>query len=785
VNPTANDFELGFMTENTVANWMAADNFTLTYYGEVGDDDPNKIILDGIIANYEKEFPDMDAVMANAEIKEAFEERMLAAKVVYENYEEEAAILTQAYNDLKASIADYAKLEKLLKEIQAKQEDFDAAGHGDLSNMLEDIRIEWEEFYLDGVATPEYIATANDTVIITIIEYINETVQPGDELTDLLIFNPNMDYSKGISGWTTNNVASGDLNNGTGQGRNILQLDLGDLGNDGTYYSNVLKEMNKNFEISQTFENMPAGCYTFTLNAFERNGNIDNALNLYLKDGDNAGCVAYIYLNDEQTVFKNIWAGSQDHVVWATDKGGEEGVVTKEDVTREALPGRYIPDTTTSANFFFNLCGAYLNSVSVYLPEKGTLKVGIKKGTTQDSFMVMDNMRLYYNGNDVNAFSGPVGDMIAKLETVLPTADSIYYGKDAADKVTATITELMESLTGTDVEACVTALANGKETLAYAKASLSAYKDIEDNMGLLSVNFEQYSETASPSVVKEAGTLFTVSEQVLDARNLNNEAAEALATRLNSVALLLTLPNFDDASVENQIDMSGMIINPTFDTIGDFTGWSGSSFGAGGTTSTCAERYDMNFDTYQDISGLPAGYYIVKVQGYYRRGSADNENAIHAANPDSALYTFLYATTPSDSVKHNICGINSGAVAESLGGSTSTVAGGIIPNSMEAAVYWIDAGYYAGNEVVIKVNEGETLRIGVKKEVHLSTDWSLFDNFQLFYTGSECPSTGIEEIIATGGKAFGKQGIYNLAGQKLTAPQRGLNIIGGKKVFVK
>ena len=34
-------------------------------------------------------------------------------------------------------------------------------------------------------------------------------------------------------------------------------------------------------------------------------------------------------------------------------------------------------------------------------------------------------------------------------------------------------------------------------------------------------------------------------------------------------------------------------------------------------------------------------------------------------------------------------------------------------------------------------------------------------------------------------KTEGTEGIYNLNGQQLSAPQRGINIIGGKKVLVK
>lgn len=46
-------------------------------------------------------------------------------------------------------------------------------------------------------------------------------------------------------------------------------------------------------------------------------------------------------------------------------------------------------------------------------------------------------------------------------------------------------------------------------------------------------------------------------------------------------------------------------------------------------------------------------------------------------------------------------------------------------------------------------------------------------------------ATGIEETIAEPVQRAVPQGIYNLSGQRLSAPQKGLNIINGKKVLVK
>lgn len=787
------DIELGVRFDHTCATWVCLDEFTLTYYGSITGD-PEKVSLWAAINDAQNAYPDLDAVIANVDAKDQFQTALDEAMDASDNYQQYRESLATARTALQKSVNEYKTFKSYIDECLAVMEEY---GSDDaflpLTEELGDILMEWEPAYDEGTATSEEIASYAGLVQKKLLDFKISLVDVGD-ITDLLVFNPNFDYSKGISGWTVNNVVAGDLNNGTGQGRNLLHLDdLGELGENGTLYSNVLKEMNKTFELSQTLENMPAGCYTFTLNAFERNGDIDNALNLFLEAGgkgagDTAGALAYIYLNDEQTLFNNLWAGAQDEVVWATDKGTDDGVtVTTQDVTREAYPGKYIPDTTTSANFFFNIWNAYLTSVSVYLPEDGTLKFGIKKDKAGDSFMVMDNMRLYYNGNDVNAFTNTINDMISRLEKVLPADD--LYGNDAAERVSASVAELQNALAGDDVMACVAALANGKETLAYAQGSVMAYKAIFDNVQILIDDIELFAETASPSVYEQALNLVGEAENVLTDKSLNNEEAEALAAKIVSVAALLKVENFDDASAENPADMSAMIVNPTFDTVGDFTGWQGTAFGAGGDTSTCAEMYNKTYDTYQDIYGLPAGFYTLSVQGFYRRGEIAVENSIDAENPDSALYATLYVATPADTVETAMQSISTGAVAEAIGGGTTVQANaGLVPNSMVSAVDWMESGYYTGNQVTIEVKEGEALRIGVKKTVAMTNDWSIFDNFQLFYTGNEVPVVGIEEIRATGETAA--KGVFDLTGRKIANKlseingYRGLVIYNGNKLLL-
>jgi len=90
------------------------------------------------------------------------------------------------------------------------------------------------------------------------------------------------------------------------------------------------------------------------------------------------------------------------------------------------------------------------------------------------------------------------------------------------------------------------------------------------------------------------------------------------------------------------------------------------------------------------------------------------------------------------------------------------------------------------NSVVIEVAAGADLRIGFRKDTAVSGDWIIFDDFQLFYLGGNIDEKpildAIENVEFTRNNS---KAIYNLAGQRVKSLQKGINIIGGKKVFVK
>lgn len=174
----------------------------------------------------------------------------------------------------------------------------------------------------------------------------------------------------------------------------------------------------------------------------------------------------------------------------------------------------------------------------------------------------------------------------------------------------------------------------------------------------------------------------------------------------------------EDASENNPLDMSYLITNPDFDArgnqngLGAVKGWNGSPGADGKHYVSCAEKYNTNFDVYQEKTGLPNGRYRLSCQGFYRAGGGDSKdkdtkNAILYANAEETPLMNILEEEGNYSVK---------------------------PNNMAQAQESFSAGLYKNNSVEVTVVDG-TLRFGIKKSKQIAADWTIFDTFRLEYLG--------------------------------------------------
>ncbi len=177
------------------------------------------------------------------------------------------------------------------------------------------------------------------------------------------------------------------------------------------------------------------------------------------------------------------------------------------------------------------------------------------------------------------------------------------------------------------------------------------------------------------------------------------------------------------------------IVNPSFVDNDLSTGWSGTAFGSYNPIEN-AEHYNKTYDTYQTITGLNAGKYRLSLKAFYRSGLPfDDYNHYTSGDPSSYQHAYLYASSSVGNQSVPIVLDSSAALENSLGGGTSIVGGSYyIPNNMDAAHYWFEAGYY-DNSVEIEVGSDGELTIGIRKSSTIAYDWTCLDDWKLEYYG--------------------------------------------------
>ena len=755
-------FEFGFRTEKTTANWMACDNFELTYYGPVKED-PYKIVLDGILASIESDIPDMDDVYASIEAKETFAAAMEAAAAATDDFKNQCDILNAAYDAFKANIKEYQAFKAAIDAAEERRLEFDEVWP-DLSNELADLLMEWEDLYAEGTADDETCQNAANVVQETIMNYITENMQPGDNITPLI---NNGDFKTDFSGWKT----TGAVPAWGGISPNNLNPEEMTSGN-----AEVFQAV---FNMYQVIRNMPKGSFTLTCQAFERN---DQGYAAQFAQGPEVGINGVLYANSTEKKINNILAYAQPEQIfndgqWWSDVSTDYG---------------YIPNGMPGANYYFNISPeTYQVKLTFTLPEAGdSITIGLKTASTS-SWIIFDNFELFYNGNGVEAYEEPINDLLAELEMVL--ADATYYGTDAADLVDAATKDLVAALNGTDGDACIAALEKGNKALAYAKASVEAYNKLNTAYDDLIFAFEDGAEEASPVAVEKAEAKLAEIEDAFDNLGLTVEEVDALTASVADVITGLRIPDYTGASEDNPIDFTGILVNPNF-TESDGKGWTwdhAADFtpafynSADAEGAPAAEYYSnwsgtasvFTWDTYQTLSGLPNGVYTVTMNAFYRPGDNGQYDGTEVIPVE------FYANQVNVPVRHIASDLaETDDIAITLADGTT----GMVPNGLTTAGNAFQAGRYF-TSLAVKVEDGN-LRIGVRKteETNLLRAWMAISGFTLTYYGEDADMAvvGIDEVKST--ETTVKKGIFTISGQKVNKITKGgLYIVDGKKVFVK
>ena len=658
-------------------------------------------------------------------------------------------------------------------------------------------------YYGEWTATPnDYDNAALEAKIAEFVKAIEDAVKhPSGErdMTESLL--KNADFSKGKEGWIGfNTVASQKWNDSQ-------TLNMPTTGG----ATNTCAEAfsSPDFDLYQVVENAPVGVYEISVQGFYRYGRGDNAWNWYqaqeapeVKPG---GSPVFVYLNAKATPFANVFGEP-------VTEGYYKGVNSNAEVY--VKDGQEFPDGMISASIAF-ADGMYTQKAYGLVAKAGdVMRIGVKGNSTQtndhDCWVIFDNFKLVWKGYQAEIIKPVLEEEIAKAKT---RANEIM-GKSAYENLTAAIKAAEEALTGGDGETMFNALSGLFDVDAEVTASIRAFADLAN----LLVTFGEEIATAkdvkgeSDPDVQAAIALQGQIEGNLGNHTIAESDIEGLIAQINEMITKLRIRNADSATDDNPVDFTSVINNPGYNVNAE--GWSGTTPGHDAAAGV-AEFYNKTFDFYQDIAGLPAGTYRVAVSAFYRPNWAPSDYE----RRDSTEYSmaFLYAVGNGQTSSKAITRLSSVVMSDVSGeekkvnDAVTTFSGfdngerliivavdtldaenkiyryNMLGDNTTAARTLFDAGHFGGdkvtgdgNVVTVKVGEDGKLRIGLKNEVKVGTDWTCFSDWQLWYFGNESTKevnddpSGITEVNAEGNAA--RVEFFTLDGRRAAASQKGILI---------
>ena len=210
-------------------------------------------------------------------------------------------------------------------------------------------------------------------------------------------------------------------------------------------------------------------------------------------------------------------------------------------------------------------------------------------------------------------------------------------------------------------------------------------------------------------------------------------------------------------------------------------GWSGTPFLA--APGTVAEFYNQTYDAYQILTNMPKGEYRFTIDGFYRYGSIENAWVAHN-NGTEGLNAQLYIQADGETQQTPLMSIFDDTAPFTYSPYT-------YPDNVTGAnVAFNIRGAYQPNSVETKLStDGGELRVGMKKAIATTFDWTCFDNARLYYRKG-IDADGINSNVPS--SVFNAQSVYDLNGREVNSKiknqksklPKGIYIVNGqKKVF--
>ena len=797
----ANVVSLGYMTEGTNLNWIAADNFRLIALGAVQAPPAYTALLTEIstsntlleqrytteaeAATYEALSAALNEVLPLAEEAASFD------KVA--EYEAAYAKLNQARTAVQASIAAYARLDDFIARLNKEHDTYTGSTtYKTLCDMIDALLEQMEDGKTDATLTAAEINDAINGFDAKIKDTIREIFETAaaegkqlDEPLDITSLFDHMSYAYG----TTQTAFAGGY-----PAENPVWMNETGTGNFKTAFSTAEVWGVRPFNIYRDFTGLAKGQYTIQTHAFYRtSGNAYNYEDWQRYPDLNDECeYAYIYAGSIKSPLHNI-----AEIAGNVNVNGDTNVGTEDDPI-------YIINNQQGASMIWTLDEyadkaekTLVEASSVVTQDGGTLRVGIAgtEALMDNQWVVWYSWKLFYNGG---ISSSALDEELSRLLDQAAFVDT--WGVEAGDKKIEDATAAGKAALATTDEAVKNAaIAQLKEAFAYAEKS----KELVETIYMLPTNYyNMINEKLSDYVFTD--TRFIDLLEAVDAANAevlypSNEQIEQWIADLEALwpEYLLSNAEMDKATPDNPVDMNILLVNPTFDN-NNKDGWTIEITSYGGSDgSGVAEFWGCSpFDMYQIVKKLKPGYWRLDASAFFRAGgTADEINAISADN-DAVLFNeeYLYATGNTFDVAtkvHQWIDFNGGAILNTpenqdlIGKLAQKDSYRVTLNGEEVEFFSANSkdvlnGFFSIGQYLNTVDFGYTeedgpVRIGLKLLESVDKCWCPFDNFKLSYLGTTAPDA-IENLNADVNRPAAKA-IYGIDGRQRSTLTRGINIV--------
>ena len=482
--------------------------------------------------------------------------------------------------------------------------------------------------------------------------------------------------------------------------------------------ANVAEVYNNTFDTYQKLAALPAGVYALRANTAFRGSWED------LENGTPAAAKLYIIAGEqEQSVpFNNIWSCYNTvSMAGATEFGTSAA---------ENGHGGYYSPNDPSAFRLYEEAGYYKTTLFFDKPE-GDLQLGVKNPAKCtdgcDNWSIFDTFSLMYYGNEPGSYQKWV-------ELSLPEIpEDAFYTEAYMDAFKAAAAEMA----ATNREEALAAIEGLKPYIEALQENIKLWKQWKELLAevLGYIIDEKYAWTDAAGELSDYLDLDAV--DIEDARALTNEELVAEMNKLKDLIELMKKQQLEGWQPGQNVTY--LLTNPGYQEGGK--GW---TVEGGGTSGSPLENKNFevyhvdNFNVWQEVNAALPGVYEIQVQGFSRYDGGATTGDVESC-PEAPIFLYMNSATTrfpnlwSAPMPAGTYGNDDRLESWYL---ATDAEGNEYPNSMGSASQAFDLGLYQMSTFGV-VREGETMRIGVKGTNCGQNWWTLWDNFQIIYQGTQ------------------------------------------------